>query len=409
MRLLTVLLGWLVLSASAVAFGQEIEVGCLNNRKDVSADEIKAWLRSGDRSLVAWGAYYAGQSEDDSVVTLMERLLQGVSVRADGDPRTRNACQFFPNGVNTDAYILDALIQRRAIIPAAALTDSIRSYYPFQSLILVSFMPTESSTPLLEKWFAGDDQFNPKRNDLTKLYPALFFRATAMMLSKSPPPGFAAGLLAGSEERLVVRVTDNVNATKQPPNPIKPVASVRSKKILCGSDAGPRPEGLPPRMQYSISENEPAKDGNPGFSDVLAEAGGDTIRYLISSSEEPRYSDCPADLNRENKDHLLMEMIGPDARPMPWSVDQTVTLRWQDNASYLSDLRMNVEAEQARIHEALKMFADKGLIDRAEIDAVAPRLIVEVRDERKVRWDKNHPVLLLPKLKMSDRNLVQIP
>jgi hypothetical protein len=107
------------------------QVGCIAVKTELTTDVIKQWLRSGNRALIAWGAYFAGESADEGVVTLMEEMLQGGSVTASQDERLRYACDVSVSGVPASRYLLDAGIKRNEIVPLLVLSGAARDILPF--------------------------------------------------------------------------------------------------------------------------------------------------------------------------------------------------------------------------------------------------------------------------------------
>ncbi|WP_433965325.1 hypothetical protein [Tunturiibacter gelidiferens] len=155
---------------------------------------------------------------------------------------------------------MDALIQRRVLLSADILGYVSRSH-PVQTIILLSMLPSAEQTGNLMQWYYG-----PRPDDGSNH----LHRVSAMLLSKSPPPGFAANSLASSEERLIVYI-------------------VRTKDIgvglgstsggISGSYAISRPSGgWPDIPSYHLTEND-----NAGIDPVLVESGGDRISWQRST------------------------------------------------------------------------------------------------------------------------------
>jgi hypothetical protein len=93
---------------------------------------------------------------------------------------------------------------------------------------------------------------------------------------------------------------------------------------------------------------------------VLVAPGGVRITYLVSPADKPRYGECPSPLTNENRYQLRMEMLGIDAKHMPWMTQGDVTISWEGKEKYLDTLCRYAEVEQGELPTGLRLFVEKG-------------------------------------------------
>ncbi len=315
-----------------------------------SSGDIQSWLESGDPRLMAWGAYFSARNGDPSgdatMVEILDRWAEAGKKREE------------LTGTEQDAFtaILDALIQHnRALSPEtlAVLAEK----FPAQTAILAARLSVDESLPLLQSWYAL------RKDDKS---PALA-RIAAMMLSKAPPPGFAAIVLEESKETVEVSVVD-------------PGAGFGGG-IGGGlyTVDGPMRRGWPPIFQYNIVEN-PQEGNDP----LLIEAGGDRITYRRTDKAGGSFIGVRS-LNDETRQHLLLEMLGGDRSALQWQTQQQISIEWQGPANFLSEVLGIVDEEESRLRDTVEALYEDGLLSPEEASKVRPALLVNVVDYRSVK------------------------
>lgn len=371
-RLRSILFALVAISTTAIVHTQQssdITVATIP-----STEQVRAWLRSGDPRLIAWGAYFASKNHDPKAASIMLDLAERSAARLPNP---------VPGTYNGDAMseILYALIQRNEIVPPKLLA-AIATSYPDQAVILVSRLPIANSTSLLEKWYYSGEAVNDSQVDAPSLNLKFLARIAGMLLAKAPPPGFAANVLAKSQEHLQVYVVSNGE-----------FGSGGSAGAMCGDGGG----GLPPRgwpmlFFYELDENK-LKTNDP----LLIEAGGDRITWQLLPITAGHGS-CfgVRSLNDETRYHLLAAMLGLQAKDMPWKLQQEDNIVWTSNEKFLLDLQTDIAAEEIEFDATVDDFYEKGLLTNAEASSVRPKLSVTVSDERK------SPGSPLPRLGFND-------
>lgn len=359
MRTLCSLLGYAVLLAPA-ASAQQTEIN-VNSRP--SSDQIRAWLASGEPRLIAWGAHFARESADNASTSAMVHLLEQGK---EGDSNSDSAASA-RLGISE---VLDALIVRNQVATPLAIL-SIAPFFPNDAMILASKLPAEKATPLLLRWY--EDRRTDKQSRSARI--------AAMFLSKSPPPGFAASILAETEVQLSVEVTLSGGYGSG--------GSVGS----CGDGGGGAPrEGWPPLFYYLIEEN-----GSRPEALTLVAAGGDRITYSrvsVTTGWGSCFDLYP--LTAETRLHLLAEMLGIKPAEMLWKVHQQASITWVNDDQYLHELHDAIAQEEAMLHSTVAALRAKGLLTAAEVNSVRTRLGVSVRDDRGIIGAP------LPHLQVSD-------
>jgi hypothetical protein len=366
-----------VCATSSILFAQE---GAITTETKATPDEIRQWIESGEPRLIAWGAYFAAEDNVGSALAPMLELVDDWRTPANaGDAAPSDAVNERQDAM---AAVLDALIRRNVVVPPESLL-AIGDSFPAQAAILATRLPIGDATPLLQSWYR-------ERNDGKQ--PGLA-RLAAMMLAKSPPPGFAASVLAETEDHVQVTVVD----------PGLGFGSGSGGSYMVGGGI-PRRPGWPLIYRYAIEENS-QEIAHP----LLIETGGDRITYQRTLEGSPRLS--IRSLDDETRQHLLLEMLGGNRAALEWTTQQEIQLEWEGPANFLTDLRDLVDAEEAKLRETVEEFADMGLLSPDEAALVRPRLSVRVFDSRESKEpslpdfeysDLHTSVWLEPKLGQGD-------
>lgn len=292
-KLRILLLAAFVTGLAATGIAQE-KCG-LSAGSKLSADEIEILLESGNPTLTAWGAYFAGYSSNERVVTSMLRILErGVLSPPEGGLYLGpyRSCFSLPNADEPWSEILAALIHRHELVPPEVLSV-IAARFPAQAVILAARLPMEEAAPLLEKWYdlgASYEKSRPGQGNIV-----ILSRVAAMLMSKSPPPEFAATVLADSEERLIVSVVSEKPSLS--PGPASILASKGKCEDKYEPSLFPTLDGEPPHLKYVIEENKHDKSGDPEPDQILVTAGEDRITYRgVTIHTEPTHAISHASL-----------------------------------------------------------------------------------------------------------------
>jgi hypothetical protein len=256
---------------------------------NVSINQVRAWLRSDNPHLVAWGAYFASRNNDDDAVEIMVELVE----------------KWTPDRFSSDDHlamseILYALIKRNKPTPPEALS-AVASTFPIQAVILASRLPIEDVTLLLENWYlAGKDVDLSKWNN-DAIRQSFLARVAAMMLLKSPPPGFITSLRAELKQREHPSDLSKNQWFGHTQN------QGTAKEGKCEDGVAPsQSQEWPPLFQYTLEENSPSSQDAP----ILVEEGdGDRITWRRAPAGV-HLSGCysPQVLNDDNLRRLVVEI-----------------------------------------------------------------------------------------------------
>ena len=321
-------------------------------KAQATSANIQTWLESKDPRLIAWGAYFARENNDTAALDLAAQLVKRSLVQGGPDLLS-------PDRPHYDALseVLDALIQRRVLLSAEFLGYVSRSH-PVQTIILLSMLPSAEQTENLMQWYGGARPGGPDHLE----------RVSAMFLSKSPPPGFAANILASSEERLVVYVV---------PTKGMGVGFGGGSGGVCSDFGISRPPvGWPDIPWYHLTQND-----NSGIDPLLVESGGDRI-FWQRSGPGGSIRTCAGQvtsLTPETRHHLLAEMLGQRDEAMSWPTQKVVNIAKESDEQVQRDIGATIQAEQAILLKSVQDFQTRGFITPEEARTVLPKLSVTIR------------------------------
>jgi hypothetical protein len=365
-----------------------------------TTNDIQRWLKSGDARLIAWGAYFAAQSEDESVVTTMIQLVDRGTI-ATGSLKGGGSSAGGSNERGAMAYLLDALIRRGEPLSEADVSV-LGEVDPVHAVILARRVPLEDRGELLDRWYVADE-------DRTG-YRGLRARVAGMLLAKSPEPGFAAAVVAGLEDHVNIAVGHKWGSPDPPvlqcigwitykeQNRPKPTTYVDQMK------------GWPPMVIYKLAEST-GDDGDTssgddtsiesGADNLVAAAGGDRITYrrmALGDDQQPCIS--PRPLSPKTRYHLLVEMVGREGRKKGWSEVNDVSVPWTDERQLKAAILSFIQAEQAKFKAVNEILYAKALMTRNEADSIRPKLAITIFNRGCLDTGCHLPVL--PSLASSD-------
>jgi hypothetical protein len=338
---------------------------------------------------VALGAWEVNRRQDDSFLPTLEQLVER------WDPAQRHRLDD-PGQFDAMTVILDTLIERNAAVSPAGVA-AISYGFPDQALILAARLPEDDAEPLLLAWYENGQHLDRTAQDAEGANQLMLARVSAMMLTKMRPQTIAASLLASSVERLVVSVPN------QGASGVERCIAGCNVPPKCAEEPVDEPQpGWPPIFQYTLEESTlPGQVAPRGSADPLRiEEGGDRITYRrVRAEVHLNYCRSPQPLNAETRHHLLAAMLGINDRRMPWAIQMDLTLPWQFDQQFLSELGTEVEQEQARLLAATNKYHSEGLITESQVELSRPRLAVVVFDDRQPTQSANTP---LPQLAVRD-------
>jgi hypothetical protein len=347
-----------------------------------SPDEIETLLESGNPTLTAWSAYFAGYSSNERVVTSMLRILERGELSPPEDGPYRDpyqSCFSLPNADEPWSEILAALIHRKGAMPAEALSV-IAARFPVQAVILAARLPMEEAAPLLEKWYDLGASYEKSRPGQWNI--VFLSRDAAMLMSKSPPPDFAATVLADSEERLIVSVVSE-KSSQSPDLTSILVSRGRCEDKLPDPGLFPTPEGEPPHLKLVIEENNHHKGGDGEQGHILVTAGGDQITYRsVTIHTEPTICYFPRALAYETRHPLLAEMLHVRDEQIPWRARLDVPVYWEGAGKFQIELQRLVDAEEPKLRDTVQAFSLNGLITKDEAKSIRPKMRISIYHDR---------------------------
>jgi hypothetical protein len=245
------------------------------------------------------------------------------------------------------------------VLLSAEVLGYVSRSHPVQTIILLSMLPSSEQTGNLMQWYGGARP-DGGLNHLD--------RVSAMLLSKSPSSGFAATILAGSEERLTIHIV--------PINARGVGFGSGYGEGVCGDYAISRPPaGWPDISSYRLTEND-----NTSIDPLLVEAGGDRI-FWQRSIPGHGFRSCGGvrGLTPVTRHHLLAEMLGQRDEAMSWPTQKDVTIAKESDEQVQRDIGATIQAEQSILLKSVQEFQVRGLITLEEAKMVLPKLSVMIR------------------------------
>ena len=332
----------------------------VQSQENRSAELAAAWLGSSDARVRAWGAYLA---QRDHRRELLPRLIGA----AEEYPVKPGLAADSVGRDDHDAMlgVLDAILQldgRLTLEKAATLYPE----FPVQSLIFLSHGDPDADHFLL-------DIFRQETHRTGA------WLAAGNMLMNRKPSGFAAAILGAFTVDAYIRVVDKGSGA---------VPGGGSGGSCSSGLPGPR-TGWPPVGNYYTTGRGRYFPGNAGGG--LLANGVDPSFYIRvvgaadaeGSRDEKRCDVKPdRDLLRE---HFLGSLASEPQGNASVQSSVSQTIRWQDDAQYLRDLRAFVNQQQSLFESLSRILMDAGLLSPDERASARPSLEVRIYDDRSER------------------------
>ena len=345
---------------------------------------IEPLLRSDDPRLVALGAWETIRRQDDSQNDLLVDLAERWNSQHSSE---------YPDRDWYDAMtvVLDALVQRQVKVSPAAV-EAVASTFPDQALILIARMDPGEAEPILLSWFQAGRGRSGAGREVGGWSRMLRARIAAMFLARDHPEEIAASVLEDSVEQLVVSVADLGSDGID-----RCLLACRARPQCAEETEGELRTGWPYILQYSLEENDPDIRRKNGF---LIYAGGDTITWRrVEARVDQDHCYAPKPLGPENRHRLLAEMLRVRETNIAWAPQMNLTLPWNTDQQYLSDLRIQITVEEDRLHSTMQAFFARRLLTRSQLETIRPRLSVLIFDDRAKTVPR--PALPLPNIQDS--------
>ncbi|HEV2646182.1 MAG TPA: hypothetical protein VGU46_07465 [Acidobacteriaceae bacterium] len=341
-----------------------------------STDQIQQWLRSGDPRRIAWGAHFAREQNDQPALALIAQMLTGWRApQASQDQALPNRPTFEQQAPTV--AMLDALIQRNRALPTDAIA-TLAPFFPAQAALLAKNLSATDATPLLLSWYAH--RSSDDRGSLAHV--------AAIILSHSPPPAFAATVLAESEETLYISVFSKPDGL-----------GFGSGGSFIGSGVPLPPPAWPPVFNYVLTEDfqqtpqtkpakadecqPPAPPPPRSLDPIFADAAGDHIRYhRYDLLKYPSVSGGVSALNDKNRHYLLAQMLGVTDDQIPWNPTTFTSIVWHSDGQYLTEAAGFAAAEEAKLRASVQAIESHGLLTPEEAASVRPKLSITIQDLR---------------------------
>lgn len=323
------------------------------------------WLGKEDPKAVAWRAYNAMVSHDESATPELVSLgsqWQPLSPQAPSDNgrwRLLSAEQEEERDAMT--AVLDALIQLKAPVPGSALR-SLAADFDNAAAIILARMPIEDSGPLSMEFYGS-----PVKQGFSLQY------VSAALLAFHPRPGVAGKLLGDITVRAKVYVV-------VPGGPGMGSGTFGD----CVNSSEPERDGWPKMGQYKLSTQ---------LSEGATVLVGGAEPIYVSREESTHYlgNDCGGwrglYLGREQRRAFIAEMLGVAPETIPWETDIQEDIEFRAMEQFTGSLLGFIEDQQQLYRATAKELEERGLLTASEIAQSLPQIELDLTDARCVGSD----------------------
>jgi hypothetical protein len=336
-----------------------------------------AWLRTGDSRLVAWGAFYAMQSKENTLVSQLVSLANNWQSL----PHDQNDYALSPLSESdfqrseAMASVLDALIQTGASLPPETIRN-LSADFPAQAMVLLVRMSWQDEQPVLLSLY----------KDPTPEDPYFLQHFAAAALAQRPPKGFAADLFASITVRATLIVI----------SPGQQRLGIVFGPGSCGAGLEPHlPQGWPKINHYSLSNSSTAKM----FDRTLLLVPGVRPIYGLRTTDSVGRCRNIGALTDEIRLALLAEMLEIKPAELGWVVNVQNNLVFESSPQYQKEIRSFVFDQGTKFRATALRLQEKGMLTSQEAGKAKPKLQLQVEDTRE---DK---AVALPDISSEDPNV----
>jgi hypothetical protein len=323
-------------------------------------DHVPEQLQSNDPKQVAWAAFHAGQYQLKAVIPLLENALDRFQLP---DPSTRPNAAVRLGQAALGQSILDALVQLGASVDATSVARFFQ-WWPVQTLLLVNNARARRDEVLLSLLDVPSDR--------------PLWQATANLILKTKPQGFAVLLLRGLKLRLTVYVTNRTDVG-----------------IFSGSGLGVDGEGC---NQYV-----PGLPGYPPIADYQLPVAGpnglswpDNVGrafYLRTVYAPPMIPNAcgplPVRVRPLDQDRLtyVAALLNSTPQALFLFASSSVTVVWTNAETLKARVAQERERVAAQYRSITARLAQGGYLSASEADGLVPPIEVTIQDQRDDRRD----------------------
>jgi hypothetical protein len=361
----TMACGQIVTQSKAAPEGAWASQDPFNFTATPSKTEVRQWLQSEDPRLIAWGAHAVIEKKLSDLLPDLERVL-------DRWEQTREQKPWDMDHLDAVSALLDAVIQMNGTLPAGAIKLAMDGgqygYLDAPLVVLLLRLPTEEAEPVWEKIiFTGDIRGGTQR-------------VAADVLSRNPPPGFAAKLIGGLTEFGQVTVADSGIRTGRGSSPWGGYG--------CASGLKDARTDWPKIGVYALLDI-PTKSGS-----ALLVDGADPIyvtRLVITVDQYSQIYLCSSyglssfsGLTDERRLRIIGRLLNGSAGEMPLDLSPELYIEFRDEKTYRAQMDTFVRKQLAQFAFVEQRLTERKLMTSDERRTVTVRLQIAVSDCRKV-------------------------
>jgi hypothetical protein len=328
--------------------------------------QISEWLQSDEPRLVAWGAHgVLEQKRREHVPELIEILSRWEKVH----PQSKWDSAHF------DALlaVVDALIQLDGRIPPATIREALArdgdSELQAPLLVLLLRFPAAEARPVWQSIMFSGDRYSAAA------------RLAADVLSKNPPPGFAAKLLDGLSELAEVDVVD--------PDARLGYGNSPWGGFGCASAPGPREDW--PSIGVYVFSDVPANSGSTLLIDEIGPVYVTRVQMRVDELSQsawclghPLHTMPPFTyMTEDHRVKLIGRLIGAKPDEMPITLETHLSIDFRSVEQYRVQMAALVDGQLAQFTSVVGELCARGLMTADERRTTVPQIQVTVSDMRK--------------------------
>lgn len=327
--------------------------------------EVRRWLQSDDPRLTAWGAHAVIEQKRSALLTDLERVLGAWE-------QSRGKKSWDLDHLNAVGALLDAVIQMNGALSAdviqRAMDGDRYGYLETPLILLLLRLPATEAKPVWEKViFTGDIGGGAAR-------------VAADVLSRNPPPGFAARLVGSLEEFGQVTVAD--------PDVKWGRANSPWGGLGCSGLNAPNTD-WPKIGAYALLDT-PTKSGSALLID-----GIDPIyvtRLVVTIDQFSQVHRCSSyglteftRLTEERRLRIVGRLLDGSAGQMPLNLRPDLTIEFRNVKTYRAQVDAFVQKQLAQFASVTQQLAQRGLMTDDEYRTTTLHLQIAISDLRKLR------------------------
>jgi hypothetical protein len=326
--------------------------------------EVRRWLQSEDPRLIAWGAHAVIEQKRSALLPDLETVIRAWE-------QSRGGKSWDLDHLNAIRALLDAVIQMNGTLSAGTIQRAMdgdqHGYLEAPLILLLLRLPATEANPVWEKViFTGDIRDGAAR-------------VAADVLSRNPPPGFAARLVDGLIEFGQITVTD--------PDAIWGRGSYGGGG---GCGAGNAPNIDWPKIGVYALLDSPTKSGSTLLIDGIDPIYVTRLVVRIDQIDEIHWCSSYGltgftGLTDERRLRIIGRLLDGSTGQMPLNLRPELNIEFRDVKTYRDQTDAFVQKQFAQFASVTQQLLQRGLMTDDEYRTTTLHFQIAISDLRKLR------------------------